>query len=182
MSELQQFSVQTTNGRSGKVFRASRFLDKSEFNRVLLDDGSDLNVPARILRVQEDGSFLLNEALLGEAKAASPPALPPREPAPHGTAAIVVDEPLFVDDVQVERIPINRIIEGPLETRQEGNVTIVPVVEEVVMIEKRLLLKEEVRITRQRTEVARPRRVVLGEGDSRLIGSDGRVIEIREGR
>ncbi|MCX6622492.1 MAG: DUF2382 domain-containing protein [Acidobacteria bacterium] len=165
MSELQHYRVRTSSGRSGKVFRASRFLDQSEFNRVLLDDGSDLTVPSKALRVQDDGSFLMTEA--------------PPEPAPP---PIVFDEPLFIEDVQVERVPVNRIIDTPAETRQEGDVTIVPVMEEVVMIERRLLLKEEVRITRHRAEITRPRSVVLDPGESRLLGADGRLIDTGEAR
>ena len=45
--------------------------------------------------------------------------------------------------------------------RQEGDTLIVPVLEEVLVVEKRLLLKEEVRITRTRTEVHSPQAVTL---------------------
>ena len=55
------------------------------------------------------------------------------------------------DAVSVERVPVDRTIaEG--ETlpvpRTEGDVTIVPVLEEVLVVEKRLVLKEELRIRR----------------------------------
>jgi uncharacterized protein (TIGR02271 family) len=64
-----------------------------------------------------------------------------------------VTEPLFHEEVQVERVPINQYIDQPAEVRQEGDTTIVPVMEEVLVVEKRILLKEEVHITRQsRTE------------------------------
>lgn len=65
------------------------------------------------------------------------------------------------ETVSVERVPIGRIVEGPVEIRQEGDTTVVPVLEEVVVVEKRLMLREEVRITRTRTTVPQERTVVL---------------------
>jgi stress response protein YsnF len=50
---------------------------------------------------------------------------------------------------------IDRIIEPGIaapKMRTEGNVTILPIVEEVLVVEKRLLLKEELRITRHETK------------------------------
>jgi uncharacterized protein (TIGR02271 family) len=72
-----------------------------------------------------------------------------------------VDEPLIRQEVQVERVPINRPVERPPAPRQEGNVTIIPVVEEVLVVEKRLMLKEEVRITRRKFEAHEPQKVIL---------------------
>jgi stress response protein YsnF len=53
------------------------------------------------------------------------------------------------DDVEVTRVPIDRIVESAPEIRTEGNVTIVPVLEEVLVVEKRLVLKEELHIRRR---------------------------------
>lgn len=64
----------------------------------------------------------------------------------------VVDLPLTKEKVEVERVPVNRFVEGPLEVRQVGDVTIIPVVEEVLVVQKRYLLKEEVRVVRRREE------------------------------
>ena len=50
------------------------------------------------------------------------------------------------EDVTVERVPVNREIEAVPDVRWEGDTFIVPVVEEVLVIEKRLILKEELRI------------------------------------
>lgn len=53
------------------------------------------------------------------------------------------------DVVMVERIPIGReVVEAP-QVREEDGITIIPVVREVLHIEKRLVLVEEIRITRQ---------------------------------
>jgi uncharacterized protein (TIGR02271 family) len=72
-----------------------------------------------------------------------------------------VDVPLRREAVQVERIPINQqVLETP-QPRQEGDVWIIPILEEVVVVEKKLFLKEEVRIRRTSTEVHTPQAVTL---------------------
>lgn len=56
------------------------------------------------------------------------------------------------EDVQIERVPVNRPLDRPVETRYEGEVLVIPVVEEELIVEKRLILREEVRITKRETE------------------------------
>lgn len=72
----------------------------------------------------------------------------------------VVEEPVLRESVEVERIAKNELIADgtPIETRHEGDTIIVPVVEEVIVLQKRLMLKEEIRITKssQRTITAQP--------------------------
>ena len=60
----------------------------------------------------------------------------------------LVDELLQHEKVEVEHIPIDRPIEAMPSIRQEGDVTIIPVVEEVLKVERHLVLKEEVHIRR----------------------------------
>jgi len=73
----------------------------------------------------------------------------------------IVDEPLLREEVSVERVPVNRVVDRPVPVRHEGDVMIVPVLEEVLYVEKRLLLKEELRISKRRVEEHAPQRVVL---------------------
>jgi uncharacterized protein (TIGR02271 family) len=54
------------------------------------------------------------------------------------------------DEVTIERVPIGQTIESAPEPRQEGDTLVIPVVEEVIVTETRLVLREEVRITRRR--------------------------------
>ena len=55
-------------------------------------------------------------------------------------------------EVDVTRVPIGKAITGALpQIRTEGDLTIVPVFEEVVFVEKRLMLKEEIHIRRRTT-------------------------------
>ena len=63
----------------------------------------------------------------------------------------VIDQPLTTDAVEVERVPLDRWVEAPIPVRQEGETTIITLLEEVAVVEKRLRATEEVRITRRRT-------------------------------
>jgi stress response protein YsnF len=51
--------------------------------------------------------------------------------------------------VDIERVPVEEDVDTIPPVRQEGDTTIVPVVEEILVIEKRLRLIEEVRITKR---------------------------------
>jgi len=53
------------------------------------------------------------------------------------------------DEVEVERVPKNLPLTELPSVRLEGNTTIIPVVEEVVVVEKRLLLVEEIHVRRK---------------------------------
>jgi stress response protein YsnF len=77
----------------------------------------------------------------------------------------VVDEPLLRRTVHVERVPINRVVEDEVPVRYEGDTIIVPVLEEVLVVEKRLMLKEELHITQQQEELRQPQRIVLRTED-----------------
>jgi uncharacterized protein (TIGR02271 family) len=73
----------------------------------------------------------------------------------------VVDEPLLREEVQVRRVPVGRVVEGPVPVRHVGDTIIVSLLEEVLVVEKRLMLKEELHITKERVETYRPQRVTL---------------------
>ena len=60
--------------------------------------------------------------------------------------------PLTAETTSVERIPLNEYVDSIPQTRIEGNVTIIPVVKEVLVVEKKLLLYEEIRITKSTKE------------------------------
>ncbi|HEY1403885.1 MAG TPA: YsnF/AvaK domain-containing protein [Pyrinomonadaceae bacterium] len=73
----------------------------------------------------------------------------------------VVDEPLMREEVQVKRVPINRVVDAPVPVRHVGNTMIISLLEEVVVVEKRLMLKEELHITKGEIETYKPQRVTL---------------------
>jgi uncharacterized protein (TIGR02271 family) len=59
------------------------------------------------------------------------------------------DIELHSGEAIIERVPIDRMVDTPPAIRQEGDTIIVPVLEEIMVVEKRLLLKEEIHIRRQ---------------------------------
>ncbi|HSF32489.1 MAG TPA: YsnF/AvaK domain-containing protein [Candidatus Tectomicrobia bacterium] len=152
---------------------------------VQLEGGASLLVPRNALAQQDDGSYYLAlDSVASERRGAggrvsdSPLVLPVIQealevhttPVETGRVRIrkvvhereeLVDPPLLHDEVVVERVPINRVIEGPISVRSEEDTLVIPLLEEVLVIEKRLLLKEEVRITKRRMETHRPQRVTL---------------------
>lgn len=66
-----------------------------------------------------------------------------------------------IDELHVERVPVNRFVTERSPPREEGDVTVIPVFEMVAVVERRLWLKEEIRIVRKRREVEREEEVVL---------------------
>jgi uncharacterized protein (TIGR02271 family) len=67
------------------------------------------------------------------------------------TREVAVDEDLLKESAEIETIPIGRQIYEMPSVRHEGETIVVPIVEEILHTERRLILKEEVRITRQKT-------------------------------
>jgi uncharacterized protein (TIGR02271 family) len=152
---------------------------------VQIEGGTSVLVPLEALVLQDDGSYhlTLDPAACewrgaGGGASGSPLVLPVIEEAievhtsPVETGRVrvhkivrereeIVDPPLLRDEVVVERVPINRVIEGPASVRSEEGTLIIPLLEEVLVVEKRLLLKEELRITKRRVETHRPQRVTL---------------------
>lgn len=74
---------------------------------------------------------------------------------------VVVDEPTLEDRVDIERVAINQPLDKPVSPRVEGDVTIIPVMKEVLMVRKQLVLVEEIRLTTRRETVRRPQSVLL---------------------
>lgn len=90
----------------------------------------------------------------------------------------VLDIPVQVEAIEVERVPVGRWIDAPADVRHEGDTTVYPVVEEVLVTEKRLRLVEEVRVTRRRAthrvekRVGLRREELVVERDAAPNGSD----------
>lgn len=60
----------------------------------------------------------------------------------------VISEVLQTQGVSVDRVPVGTVVDAanPPQVRTENGVTIIPVLEEVLVVEKRLMLKEELHI------------------------------------
>jgi uncharacterized protein (TIGR02271 family) len=85
----------------------------------------------------------------------------------------IVDQPLRAEEVEIERVAINRIVEQPAPVRYEGDTTIIPLLEEVLVIEKRLLLREEVHIRKLHKEVHDPQQVLLRSEQVEIVRKPG---------
>lgn len=74
-----------------------------------------------------------------------------------------IDEPLVRETIRIERHAVDppRPVDGPPGVRQDGDVTIVPVVEERLVVTKVLVVTEEIHITRERSVRHAPRTVSL---------------------
>jgi uncharacterized protein (TIGR02271 family) len=74
----------------------------------------------------------------------------------------VVDQALRRENVEIERVSINRVVEQTVPTRNEGDVMIVPIYEEVLVVTRQLVLKEELHIRRRVSmEKAPPQSYIL---------------------
>jgi uncharacterized protein (TIGR02271 family) len=159
---------------------------------VRLDSGQQLLAPTEMLVRQEDGSYYLPLSPT-EVEAYSR-----QHGADHETLVIpviveevdvqkrsvetgkvritkvvhereaVVDEPLLRDEVEIERVPIERLVEEAIPVRYEGDTMIVSVLEEVLVVEKRLMLKEELHIRKRRVERHQPQCVTLRHEEARV--------------
>lgn len=73
----------------------------------------------------------------------------------------IVDLPLVKESVEIRHVSVERWIDTPATVRQEGDTTILPVMEEVLVVEKRLRLVEEVHVVKHRDLVQRREAVTL---------------------
>ncbi len=152
--------------------------------RVALENGEVVNVPGSALRGHSPGVYELaaspsqfgappSPAAHKESESAVIPVLAEevhveRRPVPTGAVRVhrrveaqeqTIDVPLHREHVDVRRILIGREVDGPLPVRREGEVTVIPIVEEVLVVTKKYVLKEEVRVTRTVAEERHRERV-----------------------
>lgn len=187
MGRYKQFPVVDSEGVQASILAASRFLDDDPRKLIRLNDGRELLVPSQLVTPAADGTHRLKvsfrELLDGgrEREAGTPDreiVIPALEEQIHvdkrrvetgrirvhksvESSESVVDEPLLEEGWDIERIPLNRIVEAPVESRYEGDTLILPVLEEVLVVEKRLVLREEMRITRRTQEKREPQTHIL---------------------
>ncbi|MDP8919376.1 MAG: YsnF/AvaK domain-containing protein [Pseudomonadota bacterium] len=58
---------------------------------------------------------------------------------------------LDTETVEVTRVPVDRMVDQAPAIRTENDVTIIPILEEVLVVEKRLVLKEELHVRKRTT-------------------------------
>jgi uncharacterized protein (TIGR02271 family) len=186
MMRTQGAEVKGEGGLRGIIEREAS-QEPNERDVILrLDDGRKVLVPTDALVSQGDGSYYLplsagdlEPARLPRRGQESEPVIIPvfeetldvrKRKVETGRVRVsktvrereeVIDEPFLRQEVEIERVPVNRFIDDPVPVRYEGHTLIVPVFEEVLVVEKRLRLKEEVRVTRRQVESSEPQTVTL---------------------
>lgn len=72
------------------------------------------------------------------------------------------DVPLTEEEIVVKRVQKNELVDTPpAAMRYEGDVMIIPVLKEVAVIEKRIMLVEEIHVTKYKYDKTETRRVVV---------------------
>ena len=91
-----------------------------------------------------------------------------------------VDVPLLKEHVDVRRVLIEREVDGPLPVRRDGDTTIIPIVEEVLVISKKFMLKEEVHVLRTVREERHHEQVVVRRQEPEIerIDESGRALSV----
>lgn len=142
---------------------------------IELEDGREISVPASALTQRRDGLWYIDTSR-GVRELSTAEVAPDLEQTvipviaeevnattrkiPTGKVRVTkqttehtesVSMPVVRETAHVKRVVVNRPVDGPLPVRREGDTIIMPVVEEVAVVEKRLMLKEEIHITRQRS-------------------------------
>jgi uncharacterized protein (TIGR02271 family) len=73
-----------------------------------------------------------------------------------------VSLPLIHEQFDVERVPVNQVVDTPPPAmRYEGDTTIIPVLREVMVVQKHYEIMEEIRITKRKTETTDTQQVSL---------------------
>lgn len=72
-----------------------------------------------------------------------------------------VEVPVSHEEVEIKKVSINKYVTEAPAIRYEGNTTIIPVMKEVAVIEKKLLLVEEVHVTKHAVTKTQERTVPL---------------------
>jgi len=184
MSNLDTFAVFDADGQRASAVREDYLASHSDHVLVRLDNGQAVLVEKRLLQEQPDGSAVLplRFSALTQTADAGQLVVPvieeevsvEKRPLESGRVRItktvderevLVDQPLMQEEVEVKRVTVNRMVDEPPEIRHEGDTMIIPILEEVVVVEIKLMVREEVRVTRARREVHAPQQVSLRRED-----------------
>ena len=181
-------------GENGEPYSLLQRSNDNGIDTLLLGrgDGSQITVPFTDLTWKGAGTWLLTDAVR-DARGLVIPVVEEqlevaRERVETGRVRIsksvesrevVVDDPLKRETVRVEHVPINQVVTGEVpQVREEGDVTVIPILEERVVTRTELVLVEEVRIHRDHSEYHDPQRVTLRKEVVAVerFGEDGNLI------
>ncbi len=84
-----------------------------------------------------------------------------------------LEVPLKEDEIVIKRVPKNELIETmPAASRYEGDVMIIPVLKEVAVIEKRIMLVEEIHVSKKQIEKTETREVTLRKEEVKVTRTE----------
>ncbi|AMM52936.1 hypothetical protein TH61_12965 [Rufibacter sp. DG15C] len=89
---------------------------------------------------------------------------------------VPINIPLLQEEHDIQRIPVNKYVDTPPPPiRYEGDTMIIPIVQEVMVVEKRLMVIEELHITKNITQTQDVQQVNLRKEEIRIerISPDG---------
>ncbi len=129
--------------------------------QILLDDGRSLTLDAGQLQDNGDGTYSARESplvipVVAESLEVGKRTVVTGKVTISKTAAErqqTVASDLLSQSYEILRVPMDRVLETPPEVRHEGDTTIYPVVEEVLVLTKQLVLREEIHVTRKVNEI-----------------------------
>jgi uncharacterized protein (TIGR02271 family) len=192
-------NLQTSNnlvvvGENGEPYSLLQRSNDKGIDTLLLgrSDGSQITVPFTDLSWKGAGTWLLTDSVR-DARGLVIPVVEERlevtrERVETGRVRIsktvearevVVDDPLKRETVRVEHVPINQVVTGDVpQVREEGDITVIPILEERIVTRTELVLVEEVRIHRDHSEYHDPQRVTLRKEVLAVerFGEDGKVL------
>ena len=86
-----------------------------------------------------------------------------------------INVPVVSEHYEIDRVPVNQVYPTPPPVRYEGDILVVPVIEEIVVVEKRYKVTEEVRLTKKKTETPYLQQITLRKEVVQVerISSDG---------
>ena len=90
----------------------------------------------------------------------------------------LVQDTVLREDVEVQRVAIDRVVQQAPEVRYEADVLVIPIVEEVAVVHKQLVLKEELRVRKRSRQTPHEERVTLRTEEAvveRVAGEDGKA-------
>ena len=175
---LQGVAVVRDDGVEGKVTAVTINGNGSPIAVVRFDDGAQVAVSPQIINPDQNGIYRLELAASRLALGDDLVIPVVAEEISIGTEQVTrgvvrvhkhvvteektVDAAVSAEEVVVERLPINQLVEGDApEVREENGTVIIPVLEEVLVVEKRLLLREEVHLSKRMIRSNAPQTVTL---------------------
>jgi len=189
------------SGKAGPLGVITQTGDASGQAHLRLLDGREVLVPASYLTERADGTYFLpltteqlastKQEIADYAETIVPviaeDLVVEKQQVPSGGVRIrkVVQEhdetvgmSLYKEHTDIRRVLIDHDVDGPQPIRRDGDTVVVPVVEEVLVVEKRFRLKEELHITKRSSHEQTEQTVTLHREHAIIerLDADGRVV------